>query len=402
MIWALKLDTSKCVFVPAVCAAIVILAVLAYTPSLYLPFISDDYLQITVARDYAPPSGWSALFHDALYRCRATSLFVTWWTERLFGVDPFVFNVSSLLLHIVDCFLVFALGRWRLIGWRISALAACMFAVSQRHHEAVIWYAALPELMVFLFVLLSFHCWLQWLESPSGLIYLCTFAAYVLALLSKESAVAVPPLMLLAGLMERRPWRTLLPRILPFALSAAVYFALIFAARKTHLHFNDAGTFSLTAPFPAVLLRSAVRLIGVWGGIAAVSFLWWRPRHWMRVLIFAACWLAITLLPYSFLTYMPHVPSRHTYLASMGVAMLVAAWLLELHGRTHQLYRARVIACIAALIIGHQCCYLWIKKQAQFAQRAEPTEKLVELATDPPGAHPPDVLNSSSVRIPLR
>jgi hypothetical protein len=52
--------------------------------------------------------------------------------------------------------LVFAMGVWRPIGWRVSALAACYFAVSQRHHEAVIWYAALPELLVFFFCILSF------------------------------------------------------------------------------------------------------------------------------------------------------------------------------------------------------------------------------------------------------
>src|SRR6516165_9338049 len=67
------------------------------------------------------------------------------------------------------------------IGWRISAIAACIFAVSQRHREAVMWYAALPELMVFFFVLLSLLCWVRWLQSPRGseAAYICTMAAYI-------------------------------------------------------------------------------------------------------------------------------------------------------------------------------------------------------------------------------
>jgi hypothetical protein len=128
-----------------------ILSLFAYGRALFLPFIADDYVQIQLARTFGPVSGWSDLAKDALYRCRATSLLLTYWTDLAFGLDPFVYRLSSLLLHISNAFLVFALGAWRAIGWRISALAACFFAVSQRHSEAVIWYAALPVTRLLLF-----------------------------------------------------------------------------------------------------------------------------------------------------------------------------------------------------------------------------------------------------------
>ena len=35
------------------------LAVLAYLPALDSPFISDDYVQIDLARHYGPVSGWA-------------------------------------------------------------------------------------------------------------------------------------------------------------------------------------------------------------------------------------------------------------------------------------------------------------------------------------------------------
>jgi hypothetical protein len=96
-----------------VCLAISLLSFLAYARALRLPLIADDYDQIARARNYAPVSGWAALFHDVSYRCRATSLFVTYWTKRWFGTDPFIFNLSSVLIHVVDALLVFALGFWR-------------------------------------------------------------------------------------------------------------------------------------------------------------------------------------------------------------------------------------------------------------------------------------------------
>lgn len=42
--------------------------------------------------------------------------------------------------------------------------------------------------------------------------------------------------------------------------------------------------------------------------------------------------MALALLPYVFLTYQTRVPSRHTYLASAGLAMLAGAALHRLAG----------------------------------------------------------------------
>ncbi len=365
-----------------VCAAITLLSLLAYGRALWLPFISDDYLQIALGRRYGPVSGWPALAQDVLYRSRATSLILTYWTERWFGAAPFAFNVSSLALHVLNSFLVLAMGMWRPIGWRVSAVAACFFAVSQRHHEAVIWYSALPELLVFCFVLLSFLAWTRWLQSeaPARSAYWCSLAFYLLALASKESAVVVPPLLLLAAALHRRGWRVVAWRVLPFAVIAAIYFGAIFAARNSHLHFNDAGTFSIHAPFLRVMLWSTKGLLWIWGLAAIVALCVWKTRGWSHVLWISATWAAITFLPYCFLTYMPFVPSRHTYLASVGLALLVAVAVLEFHARTAPKHGYSPVAILAVVMILHQCSYLWTHKQAQFELRALPTEQLVKVS----------------------
>src|SRR5690242_14780896 len=101
-------------------AATAVLCVLAYWRSLSLPLISDDYLQIQLGRDYGRISGWAALAGDPLYRCRATSLLLTYWTERIFGLSAPAFNVSSLVLHLLNTWLVLAAGACRRIGWRVS------------------------------------------------------------------------------------------------------------------------------------------------------------------------------------------------------------------------------------------------------------------------------------------
>jgi len=357
--------------------ALLVLCLAAYGRSLALPLIADDYIQISLARHWGPVDGWLDLLRDPLYRCRATSLVMTYWTERLFGIQPWAFNASSLAIHFLNCLLVFALGFWRRIGWSVSALAAGVFAVHHGHQEAVIWYAALPELLVFTFVLLSLLCWLAWLERRDGRFYAAAAFCFLLALLSKESGVILVPLMALLAWVERRDWKTV-AWSLPMALAAAAYFGAAYLARHTHLHFND-GTFSLTAPVWQILPRSMARLLWVAGVLSLAVLAWARAWRWLPLAVGAVIWSAITFLPYSFLTYMPFVPSRHTYLASVGLACLVAAGILTLAERA-----PRWSYAAAAVLVVAQVSYLWTKKHQQYAERAAPTQRLLEFARDYP------------------
>jgi hypothetical protein len=359
------------------------LAVLAYLPSLGLPFISDDYVQIHLARSYGPTSGWSALASDLLYRSRATSLVLTYWTEVLFGLSPLAYRVSSLLLHMLNVWLILALGAWKRIGWKYSAAAAAFFAVHEGHQEAVIWYAAVHEAIHLMFALLCVHFWLRWLESKKSAFYLGTFGMFVFALLSKESAVAIVPLLAIVALVERAGFRRTAVMVLPFAAMAGLYFGMIWAGRATHGHFNDVGTFSLHAPFWITWRNSMGRLFWIWGWLSVAALLLWRSAGRTRMAILGAAWAGVTLLPYCFLTYMPRVPSRHTYFSSVGLAIVVAAGFWAFSER----FAARrwLSWTLAAIIVTHNCVYLWVRKQAQFLDLAAPTEQLVVFASSVEG-----------------
>lgn len=376
----------------AVLAAFLVafLSILAYWRALFIPFMSDDYLQIRLAREYGPISAWPNLAQNALYRCRATSLLLTYWLDRAVGLVPFYYNVASLVLHIADSLLVFGLGLWRPVGWRTAALAACFFALSHRHSEAVVWFAAIPELLVFFFVLTGFLFWVRWLDAsgPGSAgarrwFYIGAFGSFVLALLSKESAVVLVPLCALpVFLRPDKPLRKLWG-LVPFALLTVAYFGIAYFARASHQHFQD-GTFSLSAPFIATLIRSLGGLLWVWGVVFTLVLLTRAGRPWRFVLPLAAAWMVLTLLPYSFLTYMPRVPSRHTYLASVGKSLIVAAGLLALRNLTRGSKKVWVTPCVMAVVVIHQWGYHWTIKYKQYSQRAQPTEGLIQAAKDGP------------------
>lgn len=363
--------------VPVACAVI---AVLTYAPFLSVPMLPDDYLQAQLALDYGPPSGWPALAADALYRCRATSIVLTWLLMSAFGLSSLAFGIASIALHIANCAVLYSLGSIRAIGWKLSTLAALVFAIRGRHHEAVVWFAAIPELFVFFFGAAAILFWLRWLEG--GLArrrdYALSLAAFVLALLSKESAVVIVP----AALLFAWPWRERALRVAaalaPFALLAVFYIAAIFAARQTHHHFND-GTFSLEAPFLATLTASAGRGFYIWGTSAVIVL--FLARRTSAILPFAAAWIVLGLLPYSFLTYMGSVPSRHHYLASAGIAFVTAEAFRVVRAR----YRSPwLVPALLSVFLIHQAGYLWIVKVDAFAERARPIESFLDyLAHEP-------------------
>lgn len=357
-------------------AGLAILAVVPYLRTVTLPFISDDYTQIWTGRHYGPMDRWIALAGDALYRCRATSLILTWWTERVFGLNSLVFNGSNLLLHVFNTWLIFALGAWRFIGWRLAAVAAAFFAVHEGHQEAVVWYAAIPETLMLFFSLAALLCWVLWIQGGRAGCLASSFAAFLLALASKEPAVAVVALALLPVWTERVPVRRWLLPWLAFAAVALVYTALVFAAGSNHLHLRD-GTFTPGWHFLPVIWRSFARMFWIWGWLSLLALALWRERGRMRLLLAAGAWAAVALLPYSFITYMSRVPSRHTYFASVALAWVVAAALLVLWNRAGN-RRAWAVGTVAVLIVLHNCGWIWTRKYQQFAERASPTEEFLE------------------------
>ncbi|MCI0391015.1 MAG: hypothetical protein MOB07_19900 [Acidobacteria bacterium] len=353
---------------------IVLLSSIIYLPFLALPILPDDYLQVTLARKFGPVSAWGVLADDPLYRTRATSLILTYWTENVFGLSRLAFGISSILLHAVNALLVYALGKARCIGWRLSALMAIFFVLQERYHEAVIWYSALPELLAFLFSLSALLLWVRWLQSPSALAWVGVLVCFCLALLSKESAISVILLMFFFIVSETGLRRRSLIALLPFGLLGVGYVVLVFRGQDRNQHFSD-GTFDLQAGVLKALAGSAIRALWIWGIVALVVLLVIAVRKRYGLMTLALGWILCALLPYSFLTYMPRVPSRHHYLAAVGCSLILALGAMALQERVGK--RWVVVLCV--LVIGvHHTSYLWTIKYHQFRERAEEIETLIQ------------------------
>ena len=189
------------------------MALLAYAPSLTIPLIADDYPNLSQSLTYGAPGGVGTLLHDAQFRLRATSYWAMYGLWQAAGLTPWVYHTASLLLHIANTWLVFFVAA----AWprmRPAAFwAAAFFAVHEGHQEAVMWFSAINELLMFLFGMASLWCWRSAPDSarPAWLKELAGVALFALALLSKESAIFLLPLFVLV--VEPAQWRTRLPRL---------------------------------------------------------------------------------------------------------------------------------------------------------------------------------------------
>lgn len=358
---------------------LVALAIVAYLPALRLPFIADDYTQIPLARHFAA-QGWTPLLSEVNLRSRATYMFLSAVLDRAFGFTPIAFYTASILLHALCVLLVYASGVWTELGESIAFWAAAFFAIEEGHQEAVMWPAAAGDLLVFLFGMAAWVCWVKWLQYGNWKWYATAIASFLLAAISKESVWVFAALMLLPVVFERRHWRRGLIGAAPFLAMAAIYMIWAWTSRVAGAGYHD-NRFSLSAPWLHVLLNSWWRLLFVWGLAALAVLLWVGKRTDRRLVTAASLWMILGLLPYSFLTYMLQIPSRQTYLASAGLAWLFGAAACRLSEQRRQ--TALAILCVAALAINLEI--LWVKKMSQFRERGEPSELLKQAAAEAAG-----------------
>ena len=354
-------------------AALAAIAILAYAPALSIPLIADDYPNISQSLTYGAPAGVATLLQDAQFRLRATSYWAMDSIWHIAGMTPAAYHAVSLALHIANTWLLFLLvAAWPRM--RPAAFwAAAFFAMHEGHQEAVMWFSAISELLMFFFGMGALWCWCG---ARSWRVEVCGVALFACALLSKESAIVLLPLFVLAT--EPAEWRRRLPRLVPHALLALGALASIIQSRANSFRFSD-GSFSLHAPFWITWPHSYARLLWVWGWPAAIVLLLVVRPAPRRSVLLAALWMGIALAPYSFLTYSTEIPSRQTYLASAGLALLVGLAL------AHYAHR-RIAAVVLCVMLVHNTAYLWTRKHRQFVERAAPTSELLDFARRTPGA----------------
>ncbi len=206
-------DRTVAVLVAAAAAAV-------YVPALGVGFNADDYLilwRIKSIQAAGDPLGYFTFAFYEYFRPLGFLSFALDW--RIWHLDAFGFHLTNVLLHVVNTLLVFWLGR-RMFSLAHAAIGGLLFGLHPASHEAVYWVAARFDLLATCFTLLS----LATLSRTGAGWRAGGTAAFALALLSKESAIA---LIIMAPawdvLIARRTWHDTARRLAPLVLVVAAY-----------------------------------------------------------------------------------------------------------------------------------------------------------------------------------
>jgi protein O-mannosyl-transferase len=118
---------------------------------------------------------------------------------RIFGYYVPAYHVFSLMLHIINAWLVVVLLQKIYSVYNISTgnkslffMAGLLFLVLPYQTEAVVWYSAKSYLLATFFLLIAFISWLGFKENGKTRSIVISMTAFVLSLFSKEIAIIFP------------------------------------------------------------------------------------------------------------------------------------------------------------------------------------------------------------------
>ncbi|MCK9572282.1 MAG: tetratricopeptide repeat protein [Candidatus Omnitrophica bacterium] len=190
--------TSICVFfsILAVCFT-------AYGNSISNPFIWDDDALIVKNTSIRNLSLIPELFNDDLFvDSVAGSNFyrpvqsLTYMLDYHFaGLKPPIYHITNILLQTLVGFLVFLLFYMLIDHTAISFAGALLFSVSPLHTEAVTYISGRAEMLLGVFLISSFLFFIKMQDAKKSLrplLLFLSYAAFILALLSKELAIVFP------------------------------------------------------------------------------------------------------------------------------------------------------------------------------------------------------------------
>ncbi len=354
-----------------------------------------DNSKVTAGLSWAGVRWAFTTFHEANWHP------LTWLSHQLdsslFGLWAGGHHLTNLAIHLANTVLLCHL-LFRLTGnpWR-SALVAALFAIHPLHVESVAWVAERKDLLCSLFVMLTLHAYYQHTKGTRGA-YLLALALFVAALLAKPMAVTVPFLLLLLDFWplnrtSTTPWQRLCVEKIPFlilAIASSVVTviaqrsggaivsiqnadiplrlanAVVSVARYLRRMFwpNDlAALYPFPLAIPAWQVTASAAMIVA---LLAGAIIW---RHRRPYLLFGILWFLGMLVPVSGLIQVGQqgMADRYTYLPLIGV-FICLVWLVADLAAARQIRQSYLAAVGLMLLVA---CWLSTSTQLSYWRSSE-------------------------------
>jgi Flp pilus assembly protein TadD len=375
--------------------------VIAYANTLTNSFVWDDGTLVTrnsFIRNsiYLDTAFTTDLFHDspasvAYYRPLQTISFMV--DYFLWGVKPFGYHLTNLLLHLTCVLLVWLVAE-RLTQERMLAfLVAMFFAVHPVNTNAVAYVSGRADPLALVGMLGSFLLFLHYRSIPQDArpartaAFAASMICFVGALLSRENALILPFLIFLYCFIVDAPEKAklsyALASVAPFAILSTSFIVWRFMvldscakpwlsepvmpiALRIQVFFRAVATYTNLLVWPSHLQMDrrladgdgwlhALTLVGVLATVGVAWVMRWSYRA-SRLAFFGLCWFVVTLLPMVAMPGLVAVVAEHwLYASSVGFYLAVGAICAYMLKRSdtvtaHRLRQGAAFACVIALV----------------------------------------------------
>jgi tetratricopeptide (TPR) repeat protein len=150
---------------------------------------------------------------------------------RLVGLEPWLYHLTNVVLHILNSVLVFWFVRALRGGVVLPLVSALLFGVHPLHVESVAWITERKDVMYAFFYLCALICYVRYVKSTDRKFLALTALLFLCSLLSKAMAVTLPfVLFLIDYVLHRRFGKQAILEKLPLLALSCIFAAIVFYA----------------------------------------------------------------------------------------------------------------------------------------------------------------------------
>jgi len=174
---------------------------LAFLPLLGNRFIADDFTALSIFRLYRSKPFFQTVLYGGNDFFRPLNMAFIMARGALFGDAPLPYVIANILLHLVNTTLVFLIARRVFKRTLAAAAAGFLFLFAFSHYEAITWISSSVTLFVTLFMLISIYGHVRFREKGGIGWLIFAIAGFILAFLTKETAISLPFILLACDLI---------------------------------------------------------------------------------------------------------------------------------------------------------------------------------------------------------
>lgn len=378
-------------------AIVLVITFISFYPSLRGGFVNFDDDRYVYRNPMIKDLSWQSIgtiFSSTDYAAIYCPLvFLSYAIERhFFDLRPYGYHATNLVLHLCNCLLVFWFIYLLCRNRPTALITALLFGVHPLRVESVAWITERKDVLYAFFFLGALICYCARRMRGSAIGYAGVVLFFLLALLSKPTALVLPLVLLLCDYFrgEKIDRKNLLSKLPLFAIAFAFLvlglftakdygrtgpaftmfdqifippYALLFYLYKSIVPLRLACLYPFPVKYGAFLPVKFLLspLILVFLGALVV-----RSMRYTKTVAFGSLFFLVTVLPalQFFPTGTAIVADRFTYIPSIGLSFLVAklvAWLYAKKNKSGAyLATAALVVIVAALaILTWRRCNAW-------------------------------------------